>query len=181
MTRLWIIGCAVLPACIASTDGPAEEPLLDEPSTLTGSGGEAFTTHQTSGPEARAHARDRCDAGELSACHRAGLDAYHLETPDDDREAVAYFRQACGAGYVPSCNGLGAMYEAGRGVPADLDTATRLYRNACDAGHTTGCHHLEQVYRVHQHDDVAASRARARLDCLRQQTSEGLACPTLED
>lgn len=53
--------------------------------------------------------------------------------------------RSCDQGESTACNNVGAMYEAGEGVPVDLEQAAALYRRACDAGATLACVNLAEL------------------------------------
>ena len=54
--------------------------------------------------------------------------------PQDDGEAVAWFRKAAEQGYVDAQCNLGVMYRRGRGVPQDDAEAAAWYRKAAEQG-----------------------------------------------
>jgi TPR repeat protein len=54
--------------------------------------------------------------------------AYGRGVPQDDAEAVRWYRLAAGQGYAPSETDLGIAYALGRGVPRDYDAALRYFR-----------------------------------------------------
>jgi TPR repeat protein len=54
-----------------------------------------------------------------------------------------YFNRAMAAGRSAAMSDLAAMYETGRGVPADLARARQLYQQAADAGDEAGRKWLE--------------------------------------
>ena len=58
-----------------------------------------------------------------------------LGVPQDDAEAVRWWRLAADQGHVDAQNSLGFMYREGRGVPQDAAEAVRWYRLAADQGH----------------------------------------------
>ncbi len=91
------------------------------------------------------------------------------------------FQRACGAGYAPSCTGLGTMHDQGRGVPRDSIAAVALFRRACEADGSTGCQHLAQALRAGRgvaKDEAAAERAEARGACLFEASLAKGAPPT---
>lgn len=118
-------------------------------------------------------------------CHAAALDAYYAPpSPETDARARALFDRACQGGYAPSCNGLGVLYEAGRGVPKDPVVAVELFRRACSANGSTGCQHLASALRAGRgvkKDVAAAERAEARGKCLADGIgTEEPDCPPLD-
>ncbi|MBL0947451.1 caspase family protein [Brevundimonas sp.] len=59
------------------------------------------------------------------------------ETQDSARK-----REACEAGNAAACNDLGAIHEAGRGVPQDHARAAILFERACDGDVFVACRNL---------------------------------------
>lgn len=57
------------------------------------------------------------------------------------------YERQCNAGNGERCNGLGAMYANGQGVPVDAAKAVALYQRACDAGFAFGCTNLGSSYK----------------------------------
>jgi len=86
-----------------------------------------------------------CDAGAAIACNDLGVVSLH-ETPGDSELAVQSFQHACAGGCADGCSNLGALYEKGVGVRADLGEATALYQRACDGGAALGCSNLGALY-----------------------------------
>lgn len=75
----------------------------------------------------------------------------HAPAPLERLKALhdwALFGAACDAGYASGCNGAGAMYALGRGVPRDFDRARSLFRAACDDGEKSACTNLGLVSMV---------------------------------
>ena len=58
--------------------------------------------------------------------------------PQDDAEAVWWYRLAAEQGHARAQSNLGAMYGTGRGVSQDVVEAMRWYRLAADQGDATG-------------------------------------------
>ena len=58
--------------------------------------------------------------------------------PQDDSEAVRWYRRAADQGYAAAQYNLGGAYVNGRGVPQDYGEAVRWYRHAADQGLGTG-------------------------------------------
>ena len=54
--------------------------------------------------------------------------------PEDDTEAVRWFRLAADQGHALAQNNLGYMYANGEGVPEDDAEAVRWYRLAAEQG-----------------------------------------------
>jgi len=147
---------------------------------------EVFRTHASRPTAKTANSTRACDRGDLVACHAAALDAYYAPpTPETDARARDLFDRACEGGYAPSCNGLGVLYEAGRGVAEDPEAAVALYRRACEADGSTGCQHLADRLRSGRgiaKDARAAERAEARGHCLFEASlkKDARTCPSLD-
>lgn len=62
--------------------------------------------------------------------------------PQDDGEAVKWFKMAAEQGLARAQNNLGNMYSDGRGVPQDLAEAARWYRKAAKQGDTVAQYNL---------------------------------------
>ena len=54
--------------------------------------------------------------------------------PQDDAEAVKWYRKAAEQGHADAQNNLGVMYASGRGVPEDAVEAVKWYRKAAGQG-----------------------------------------------
>jgi len=59
--------------------------------------------------------------------------------------AVRLYRQAAQKGYAPAQNNLGAMYEYGLGVVADLSEASLWYQRAAEQGESHAQHSLGEM------------------------------------
>ena len=57
-----------------------------------------------------------------------------LGVPQDDAEAVTWYRKAGEQGYAAAQYLLGVMYDNGQGVPQDYAAAVTWYRKAADQG-----------------------------------------------
>jgi hypothetical protein len=55
--------------------------------------------------------------------------------PEDDQQAVAWYRKAAEQGLPDARYSLGLAYENGRGVPQDLTLAIAWFRKAVEQGH----------------------------------------------
>ena len=60
---------------------------------------------------------------------------YGKAVPQDDAEAVKWYRKAAEQGYAEAQTNLGWMYEKGRGVPQDDSEAIKWYQKAAIQGH----------------------------------------------
>ena len=61
-------------------------------------------------------------------CHGDGV-------PQDDKEAVKWYRKAAEQGYAFAQHNLGVMYANGRGVPEDDKEAVKWFRKAAEQGY----------------------------------------------
>ena len=81
--------------------------------------------------------------------------------PQDDAEAIRWFRLAADQGNARAQNGLGQTYRTGRGVPQDAAEALRWYRLAADQGLAAAQYNLGVAYRDGEgvpQDDAEAVR-----------------------
>ena len=54
--------------------------------------------------------------------------------PRTTHKAKALFTKACDGDVMMGCNGLGAIYDSGRGVNQDYAQALSWWKKACDGG-----------------------------------------------
>jgi Sel1 repeat len=90
-----------------------------------------------------------CEQDDASACNNLGVTALHSipsTVPSDPGLAVRSFERACQNGSADGCSNLGALYESGVGVPANLTKAAGLYEQACAGGAALGCSNLGALY-----------------------------------
>ncbi len=89
--------------------------------------------------------------------------------PEDDAEAVRWYRLAAEQGYAAAQYNLGGMYGTGQGVPQDYAEAMRWYRLAAEQGHASAQSNLGDMYgtgrgvpqdyvQAHMWRDLATSR-----------------------
>ncbi len=91
----------------------------------------------------------RAKQGVPSAQYQLGLSYKEGEgVPQDDEQAVSWFRKAAEQGYAPGQNYLGILYEKGRGVPKDDTQAAAWYRKAATQGHKVAQERLEYLAAV---------------------------------
>lgn len=79
--------------------------------------------------------------------------------PQDDTQAVNWYRRSADQGDASGQNNLGFMYEGGRGVSQDYTQAAIWYRRAADQGNTAAQSNLGWMYRNGkgvQQDDIQA-------------------------
>jgi len=90
--------------------------------------------------------------------------------PQDDAQAMAWYRKAADQGYAAAQFNLGNAYDTGQGVPQDYAEALRWYRLAANQGHVVGLNNLGVMYshgrgvpqdyvEAHKWANLAASRA----------------------
>ena len=79
--------------------------------------------------------RARAEQGDARAQSRLGnMYRYGEGVPQDDAEAVRWYRLAAEQGYASAQTRLGVMHFEGRGVMQDFAEAARWYRRAADQG-----------------------------------------------
>jgi TPR repeat protein len=66
--------------------------------------------------------------------------------PQDDDQAVVWFRRAADQGNAAAQNSLGVMYSQGRGVPRDKQEAFRWYKKAAKQGLAEGLYNVAISY-----------------------------------
>ena len=87
------------------------------------------------------------EEGNAVAQNNLGL-MYHngWGVPQDDKEAVYWYRLAVEQGYAIAQYNLGLMYEKGKGVPQDDKEAARLYQLAAEQGDVDAQYNLGLMY-----------------------------------
>ena len=94
--------------------------------------------------------------------------------PQDDAEAVRWYRMAADQGHATAQANLGVMYADGQGVPQDYVEAVRWYRLAADQGQADAQDTLGVMYTIgrgvpydevqaHMWFNLAASRSTGEL------------------
>ena len=66
--------------------------------------------------------------------------------PQDDKEAMKWWRLAAEQGIARAQYNLGVMYRKGRGVPQNDETAMKWYRLAAKQGHAGAQNNLGALY-----------------------------------
>jgi TPR repeat protein len=66
--------------------------------------------------------------------------------PQNDAEAVKWYRSAADQGHITASYNLGVMYENGRGLPQDYVEARKWYRFAADRGDSSAQYNLGDLY-----------------------------------
>ena len=69
-----------------------------------------------------------------------------IGVPENDAEAVKWYRKAAEQGVASAQSNLGMMYENGRGVPENHAEAVKWYRKAADQGLATAQYNLGSRY-----------------------------------
>ena len=62
--------------------------------------------------------------------------------PKDHPRALELWTKSCALDDFESCYALGAVYEAGEGVPKDAARAVDFLKKACDGGFKQACERL---------------------------------------
>jgi len=94
--------------------------------------------------------------------------------PEDDAEAVRWYRLAADQGQAGAQNSLGFMYANGQGVPQDYAEAVRWYQLAAEQGQASAQYNLGVNYatgrgvpqdyvQAHMWANLAASRSTGEL------------------
>ena len=85
--------------------------------------------------------------GEAYAQHNLGVMYENGEgVPENDAEAVKWYRKAADQGEANAQFNLGVMYDNGDGVPENDAEAVKWYRKAADQGYVKAQHNLAYMY-----------------------------------
>jgi TPR repeat protein len=77
--------------------------------------------------------------------------------PTDHGRAISLYRKACDGNDATGCTNLGAMYEDGLGITADLKQAHHYYAVGCNLGSSRGCGHRDRLQsELYLHDEEIA-------------------------
>ena len=98
--------------------------------------------------------------------------------PQDDQEAVNWWRKAAEQGHASAQFNLGFMYAEGRGVPQDDQEAVGWYRKAAEQGNDSAQYNLGAMYgasrgvpqdyvQAHKWINLAASRTKENAEDFR--------------
>ena len=91
--------------------------------------------------------RARAEAGDVETQYNLGVMYDFGEgVPQDDVEAVAWYRQAAEEGHATVQYNLGFAYANGEGVPQDDTEAMALWRQAEEQGHASAQYNLGVTY-----------------------------------
>ena len=101
----------------------------------------------TSTQTSLAETQQKADQGDAAAQYNLG-DMYRRGdgVPQDDAQAVVWYRQAADQGDADAQNNLGVMYRNGQGVPQDYSQAMAWYRQAADQGYAEAQYNLGLMY-----------------------------------
>ena len=124
--------------------------------------------------------RPLADQGDATAQSLLGeMYALGQGVPQNDAEAVKWWRKAAGQGDASAQYNLGSMYDKGQGVPQDYAAALSWYRMAADQGDADAQFNLAAMYdkgqgvsqdyiNAHMWFDLAA--AQGDLDAMEQRS-----------
>ena len=115
-----IVAVAVLVALVLCVPVQAQTPEIDE-------------------------ARLRAEAGDAEAQYTIGL-TYDMGVPQDNAEAVRWYRLAADQGFASAQYRLGTMHLRGFGVPQDDAEGVRWYRLAADQSYVPALTNLGNMY-----------------------------------
>jgi TPR repeat protein len=104
--------------------------------------------------------------GAIAQANLGTMYAAGAGVPQDDAEAVKWYRMAAEQGDAGAQHNLGFMYRNGRGVPQDDAEAVRWYRMAAEQGFAVAQYNLALTYakgRGVPRDYVMAHEKAARL------------------
>ena len=91
----------------------------------------------------RAAKQQAAEKGDAEAQNSLGLMYQKGEgAPQDDREAVKWFRKSAAQGHYLAQHNLGEMYAQGRGVQKNNRTAMEWFKKAAAQGHVWAQHNL---------------------------------------
>ena len=82
--------------------------------------------------------------------------------PEDDAEAVRWFRLAAEQGDASAQNSLGFMYELGEGVPEDIVLAYMWYNLAAAQGNETAQSNKDRTERRMTREQIAEGQRMSR-------------------
>ena len=82
--------------------------------------------------------------------------------PQDDKEAVKWYRLAAEQGVTTAQLNLGAMYYNGQGVLADVVTAHMWFNIAAANGNEKGAENREIITKQMTSEDISKAQAMAR-------------------
>ena len=116
----------------------------------------ALTVPLSAQPGSNDELREKAEQGDVQAQYNLGI---MYETgrgvPQDETEAVRWYRLAAEQGDAEAQFNLGAMYANGRGVPQD-DVTAHMWCNLAES-HATGAHQNQAT----QYRDIMADRLNA--------------------
>ena len=118
--------------------GPANRENSGEGLVGDGKGIAWFTAGDADDRAARL--REAAEQGKVTAqfllgfIYRDGRGVPQDGVPQDDRQAVQWYRKAAEQGHESAQSNLGVMYHEGRGIPKDDRQAVQWYRKAAEQG-----------------------------------------------
>lgn len=105
--------------------------------------------------------------------------AWILDGANDDKRAVALFRDAAKQGFAPGMHGLAEMYAKGEGIEQSFEQAIAWLEKAADAGDEKSVRRLLEVYENGglglEPDPAEAERYREMLERTVPSESDGAA------
>ena len=91
--------------------------------------------------------KERAEQGDADAQFNLGFRYDNGEgVPEDDAEAVKWYRKAAEQGYAKAQYNLGLMYDNGEGVPEDDAEAVKWFRKAAEQGYALAQYNLGGMY-----------------------------------
>jgi len=109
--------------------------------------------------------RVKANAGDAEAQNNLGyVYADGRGVPQDDAQAVSWFRQAAEQGHADAQNNLGWMYDSGQGVPQDDAQAVSWYRQAAEQGDAGAQSILDRMSRYRSPSSVEVAPNQIRVE-----------------
>ena len=103
---------------------------------------------QASAEQDIATLRNAAEHGDAMAQYRVGLSyAMGNGVPQDDRQAIPWYKKAADQDNASSQVSLGLMYAEGRGVPQDDEQAAIWYKKSAEQGDMKAQYNLAFMYR----------------------------------
>ena len=101
----------------------------------------------TSAQTSLAATRQSAEQGDAAAQYYLGFSYdYGLGVPQDDAQALTWYRIAADQGHAAAGYNLGVMYANGEGVAQDFTEAVAWYRKAAEQGHVAAGYNLGVMY-----------------------------------
>jgi hypothetical protein len=113
------------------------------------------------------------DQGDAEAQFNLGvMYRFGRSVPEDDAEAVKWYRLAADQGAASAQYNLGLMYVYGRGVPEDDAEAVKWYRLAADQGHPPAWLVLHRYDKQSKEPDASTDFIQWRLRQLEKESND---------